>query len=401
MSEIKVNSIKGVGASTAAITVNNTDGTCTANITSVGGAPLSNRNLSINGADMMVAQRGTSTTGLQNTGGIYTIDRFSHRRNGTWSNAQFKHEQVDSGTGLFKKALKVTCTTAEGSGATGDEGVFIGHYLEKQDTIAAFGDGSAEAKSFTISFYVKASIATTYVLHLTTHHLSTNKLIYKTFVVNSADTWERKTITFPAITNSVSTVDSTVADNLMGYQIHWILDSAPGTKAVDTYQSGTGTYQMPTGVNPTGFANTLNATFQLSGVQIEAGTVATDLEHKTFGQELSLCRRYCYVLEMPANDFVESGTGFANSDTVCRHFVQLPVAMRTNPSYTGTATAVKFYSQNQGANFNANTFIFSATPVKDNCLGVALYATTSSITAGQGGTLQALANGSMTFASEL
>ena len=296
MSEIKVNSIKGVGASAAAITVNNTDGTCTANITSVGGAPLSNRNLCINGADMMVAQRGTSTTGLQNAGGVYTIDRFSHRRNGTWSNAQFKHEQVDSGTGLFKKALKVTCTTAEGSGASGDEGVFIGHYLEKQDTVAAFGDGSAEAKSFTISFYVKASIATTYVLHLTTHHLSTNKLIYKTFVVNSADTWERKTLTFPAITNSVSTVDSTVADNAMSFQIHWILDSAAGSKAVDTYQSGTGTYQMPTGVNPTGFANTLNATFQLSGVQIEAGTVATDLEHRSFGQELALCQRYYYQM---------------------------------------------------------------------------------------------------------
>jgi len=288
MSEIKVNSIKGVGASTAAITVNNNDGTCSANITN----NLSNRNLCINGADMMVAQRGTSTTGLQNTGGVYTIDRFSHRRNGTWSNAQFKHEQVDSGTGLFKKALKVTCTTAEGSVPAGDEGVFIGHYLEKQDTVNAFGDGSAEAKSFTISFYVKASIATTYVLHLTTHHLSTNKLIYKTFVVNSADTWERKTITFPAITNSVSTVDGTVADNAMGFQIHWILDSAPGTKAVDTYQSGTGTYQMPTGVATTGFSNTLNATFQLSGVQIEAGTVATDLEHRTFGEEEERCLRY-------------------------------------------------------------------------------------------------------------
>ena len=60
---------------------------------------LGNRNLSINGADMMVAQRGTSTTGLQNTGGIFTIDRFAHRRGGTWANAEWKDEQVDSGPG--------------------------------------------------------------------------------------------------------------------------------------------------------------------------------------------------------------------------------------------------------------------------------------------------------------
>jgi hypothetical protein len=104
---------------------------------------------------------------------------------------------------------------------------------------------------------------------------------------------------------------------------------------------------------------------------------------------------------MPANDFIESGTGFSQSTSVVRHFVQLPVPMRTNPTFTGTATAVKFYAQNQGDNFNANTFTFSGQPVKDNCLGVSLYATTSGITAGQGGTIQALADGSLTFSAEL
>ena len=332
MSTLKVGGIRGVSASSDAITVAN-DGTATANITSVGGGPLGNRNLCINGADMMVAQRGTSTTGLQNTGGIYTIDRFSHRRNGTWSNAQFKHEQVDSGTGLFKKALRVTCTTAEGSVPAGDEGVFIGHYLEKQVTVAAFGDGSAEAKSFTISFYVKASIATTYVLHLTTHHLSNNKLIYKTFVVNSANTWERKTITFPAITNSISTIDGTVDDSSMGFQIHWILDSAPGSKAVDTYQSGTGTYRMPTGVATTGFSNTLNATFELSGVQIEAGTVATDLEHMSFDDVRTQCYRYFQK--------VRGGVGCAGSSSQVNG-VLIYEPMRSDPSVGKIGTTFQF-----------------------------------------------------------
>ena len=94
---------------------------------------LSNRNLIINGA-MQVAQRGTSTTGLQNSGGVFTIDRFSHRRGGTWSNAQFKHEQVDAtvtGETTLNKALKVTCTTAEGSVPASGEAVAIGNFLEK------------------------------------------------------------------------------------------------------------------------------------------------------------------------------------------------------------------------------------------------------------------------------
>ena len=78
-----------------------------------------NRNYIINGA-MNVVQRETSTTGLKNSGGIYTIDRFSYRRSGTWTNFDSKHEQVDVTDALpsskgFYKGLRVTCTTAEGS----------------------------------------------------------------------------------------------------------------------------------------------------------------------------------------------------------------------------------------------------------------------------------------------
>ena len=325
MSEIKVNSIKGVGASAAAITVNNTDGTCTGNITSVGGGPLSNRNLCINGADMLVAQRGSSTTGLQNTGGVYTIDRFSYRRSGTWSNAVFKHEQVNSGSGLFRKALKVTCTTAEGSVPSGTEAVMIGHYLEAQDTIAHFGDGTPEAKSFTVSFYVKASIATTYALQMMTAHLTNDKTFSKTFVVNSADTWERKTLTFPALTDSIGGALD-VTSTGVGMMFTWMLDAVTGTNAADTFFTA-GSHKLPSGVSTTGFSNTLNATFQLAGVQIEAGTVATDLEHRSFSQELLLCQRYCQV-------FNPRATGWIVSATQVRFSVDWVTQMRANPTCT-------------------------------------------------------------------
>ena len=126
MSEIKVNSIKGVGASSAAITVNNTDGTCTANITN----NLSNRNLIINGA-MQVAQRGTSSTAND-----YLIDRFRFSYGGT--DEAPTHAQVDVGSGTtpytlgFRKAFKMT-NGNQTSGVGTNDNIHIQIKLEAQD----------------------------------------------------------------------------------------------------------------------------------------------------------------------------------------------------------------------------------------------------------------------------
>ena len=294
---------------------------------------LGNRNLSINGADMMVAQRGTSTTGLQNTGGIFTIDRFAHRRGGTWANAEWKDEQVDSGTGLFKKALKKTTTTAEGSAAASGKFVMIGHYLEVQDTVSAFGDGTAEAKSFTVSFYVKASIATTYCLHVATSHLSTQKAYMKTFTVNNPNVWERKTCTIDALTNSIGTVSAGATDNGTGLRIHWVLDAPTGSQAADTWYTHTA-FDFPSGLSPSGYANTLNATFELGGVQIEAGSVATELEHRSYGEEFERCRRYYQqYVNISAVGYVPN-----NSSRTYSHGWFFPVAMRAAPTLTLTNT---------------------------------------------------------------
>ena len=169
------------------------------------------------------------------------------------------------------------------------------------------------------------------------------------------------------------------------------------TSTLDAWQAG---QKMATGSSPINFNAAINDFLQITGVQVEIGSV-TDFEHRSFGQELASCHRYCYVLDMAANRFVESGFSFSQSATVARHIIQLPVPMRTNPTFTGTATAVRFYAQDIGDNFNANTFVFSATPVKDNCLGVSLYGATTGMTGGQGGIIQAMADGSMTFDSEL
>lgn len=367
MSEIKVNSIKGVGASQAAITIDNTSGSATANLTTVNsivmpnGGSFYNKNLAINGADMMVAQRGTSTTGLANTGGVYTVDRFAHRRGGTWANAQFKHEQVNSGTGLFKKALKVTTTTAEGSPAASGKYVMVGHYLEVQDSLAHFGEGTAEAKSFTVSFYVKASIATTYCLHLATSHLSTNKAYMSPFTVNSANTWERKTCTFPAMTNSIAT-SITGDDNGIGLRFHWVLDAPTGSQAANTYYTHTA-FDYPSGQSPSGFANTLNATFELSGVQIEAGSVATELQHKTFAQEEMLCRRYFQKTPVSSNGSLTTYGGRYSTSSGFVIVKHVP-PMRATPalSWTARATSAGFAYSNYSGDELTQIIMTAASP---------------------------------------
>jgi len=344
MSILKVDAIRHNSATSDAITTHS-DGTASAKIIDVGGGPLSNRNLCINGADMMVAQRGTSTTGLQNTGGVYTIDRFAHRRGGTWANAEWKDEQVNSGTGLFKKALKKTTTTAEGSAASNGKYVMIGHYIEAQDTISAFGDATAEAKPFTVSFYVKASIATTYCLHVATSHLSTQKAYMKPFTVNNPNVWERKTCTIDALTNSIGTLSAGASDNGSGLRFHWVLDAPTGGSPANTWYTHTGTptsFTYPTGQSPSGYANTLNATFELGGVQIEAGTVATQLEHRSFGDELRRCQRY-YEKSYPYTIVPGAASYYSGSFTrrdgtassVVRYYdVNYKVVKRTTPDIT-------------------------------------------------------------------
>ena len=348
MSTLKVDAIRHNSATSDAITTA-ADGTCSAKLTSVGGGGLSHRNLAINGADMMVAQRGTSTTGLQNSGGVYTIDRFAHRRTGTWANALWKDEQVNSGTGLFKKALKKTTTTAEGSAAASGKSVMIGHYLEASDTIAAFGDGTAEAKSFTVSFYVKASIATTYCLHVSTSHLSTNKAYMKQFTVNNPNVWERKTCTIPAITNSIGT-RSSQADSSTGIRFHWVLDAPTraSSQAADTWFTFTdGDFGYPTGQGPSGYANTLNATFELGGVQIEAGSVATDLEHRSYGEELRRCYRYFQRLTSSDNYQWVSLVSFYSGSEI-HGFLKHFDTMRAVPTLSADTGANTFAVQRAG-----------------------------------------------------
>jgi hypothetical protein len=275
MSEIKVNSIKGVGASAAAITVNNTDGTCTANITN----NLSNRNKVING-EFLVNQRGNSTNGSNS--GYFGPDRFKWRDIN--SSSVFTINQSTDTPDGFAFSYHADCTTADASFG-GNEFISIQHKLEGQN-LQDFAKGTSSAKQYTLSFHVKSDVTGTYVVAF--QDTDNNRMCCATYTVSSADTWEKKTITIPADTTGAFNNDAN--ESLM---ISWCLGS--GTD----YTSGTLQTVWGADVSANTFAgqtanvgSSTDNDFRLTGVQLEVGSVATDFEHRSFAQELQLCKRY-------------------------------------------------------------------------------------------------------------
>jgi len=299
MSEIKVNSIKGVGASSAAITVNNTDGTCTANITN----NLSNRNLIINGA-MQVAQRGTSST----VDGYGTVDRFKFSYSGNDQIAFTQSQSTDS-PNEFSSSYMVDITTAESA-------VDANEYFQCTQRIEAQNLQRVKTSQVTLSFHVKAYQTGTYTVAI--YQQDGNRLVTGTYTINSSATWEKKTITFPG--NTGTQPDN---NNGLGWEVAWIL--ATGSNFTSSNSTSWGGY------SDAGYAygqavNVASSTdnyWKITGVQLEVGSVATDFEHRSFGQELLLCQRYYAVAGL-----------ITATDNAGRYHnnVSLPVDMRTSPT---------------------------------------------------------------------
>ena len=319
MSEIKVNSIKGVGATNAAITVNNSDGTCTANITN----NLSNRNLIINGA-MQVAQRGTSFT--DPTGVPYTLDRFA-MQNSSGTPAFNVTQDSDAPHG-FNKSLKVACTTADASPAAGSiSRVF--QYIEAQN-MQGLAKGTSSAKPCTLSFYVKTNKTGLYTVFV--FDADNTRLMSGSYTVSNTD-WNRYTILIPADTTGV--LDN---GNGQGFGIFWGL-SLGSDRTSGSLQSSCGSYAISNEhAGNVNFADNTSNVWAITGVQLEVGSVATDFEHRSFGQELALCQRYFYPYLRGTDNYENIALGFNYNSTTGMVLLEPPVEMRATPTLTSSGT---------------------------------------------------------------
>jgi len=284
---------------------------------------LSGRNMVINGA-MQVWQRGT-TIDSQTSGG-YLCDRWRVNYAGLDGNVDIdRSTDVPSGQG-FAFSHKISMDASETSLDAGDLLTFQQRF-EGQD-LQHLRKGTSSAKKVTLSFWVKSSVASTYSVNLKDDDNSRD--IGATYTINSADTWEYKTITFDGDTSGAFTNDAN-----RSMDINFWMDA--GT----TYTSGTFLTSWGALVNSqrvydtTGWLESTNPEWYITGVQLEVGEQATPFEHRSFGDELARCQRYYF-----------SGDGskmwnFTGTTLAVAIPFEFPVQMRSAPTVTDTNSSAK------------------------------------------------------------
>jgi len=344
-------------------------------------APYGNRNLIINGA-MQVAQRGTSATvGPNGTGEGYTVvDRFLNSLNGSVVSTFTQSTDAPSG---FANSAKIEITTADSS--LGSTEFWHFRYSAEGQDLQSIAKGTSDAKAITLSFYVKSNKTGTYTVDLEdTNNSRINALAY---TVDSANTWERKTLTFNADTSGAFT-----NDNNLSLRINFWLCSG------SQYQGGTfynGTWGSDTDANrvhsnQVNLGDTVGNEWYITGVQLEVGDTATPFEHRSYGDELARCQRYFEKIEEKA-----FGAGVCEGSLFISY---LPYATtkRANPTFSSTTASSFFVWDGTGTRYATALTIGSTVNVNAAEVRVSV----SGLTAGRAGVLNN-AGGEITFDAEL
>ena len=288
------------------------------------------RNLIING-DMSIAQRGTSVSSITSSG-YYTIDRWRGAFSdcGTWTMSQ--STDVPTGQG-FAYSQKWDCTTAKTPLASGS--LFYLNYRIEAQNLTQLKYGTSSAESMTVSFWVKSNKTGTYSL-LALQRDNSDKMLTKTYTIDSANTWEKKTIIIPSDTSGVIN-----NDNGEGLSLYWIL-SAGSNRTSGSINETWATYDATDEADSSqvNLADNTANEWYITGVQLEVGTSASDFEFLPYDVNLDRCYRY-----FQRYTSAERVAGFVgNSDAV---FTQnmLRKDMRSQPtiSVSGVLSFDEYY----------------------------------------------------------
>jgi hypothetical protein len=281
---------------------------------------LGRRNMIINGA-MQVAQRGTSFSPPSQ--GAYVVDRFHQYQGG--GGVLYYEQSTDAPLG-FSNSLKITVNTADSSIASGD--YYYMRYEAEGLDCSRLSLGTSNAQKFTLSFYVKSSLTGTFSGAF--QNAATNRSYVFEYTINSANTWEIKTVTVDGDTSG-----TWLTNNSVGLRVAFDLGNGSSLRSSAGSWASSGNYGSTGSVELVG---TASATLYITGVQLEAGDTATDFEHRSYGEELSLCQRYCYVFTQAGSEYGGLITAAnAYSTTNMQGGGALPVTMRAKPtlSFTG------------------------------------------------------------------
>ena len=285
-----------------------------------------NRNLIINGA-MQVAQRGT-VTGITSGANFGGPDRFAAGITSHGTYAVSQSTTVPSGKG-FPNSYKLDCTTADTSVASNAE-VTIQHKFEGLN-LQALRKGTSEAKPITATFYCRSNLTGTFTLEFFDNDNS--RQCSKNFTISSADTWEFKSITFPA-----DTTGALGNDNLQSAVLVWWLaagsDFTSGTQNTSAFASNTNANRVSSSI--VNMSSSTDNEFLLTGVQLEIGQNPTEFEYEPIGTTLKKCQRYLYQITSNSSSDTIIGTGFSNNATDNQTTMHLPTTMRATPTLSAS-----------------------------------------------------------------
>jgi len=295
------------------------------------------KNLIINGA-MQIYQRGQSHPS-SNGYDYYTVDRFAYNHSGA-DQLAFTMSQASDAPDGFTKSLKMETTTAETT-VDSTEYYMVRYKVEAQD-LQHLKHGTSEAKQLTLSFWAKSSIAATYALYL--YKPNIGRIIGSTYTINSVNTWEYKTITFAGDTGG-----GINDGNIEGLHLSFVLGAGSDMITTDnTSWSAYSTGNLAYGHAANSLVTNVGATWQITGVQLELGSVATEFDYRSYGEEFQLCQRYYSTVAFPSYSTFATGQFTYNPATSMGTtlLAQTPGGqMRVTPTMTFTQSVGDFYAK--------------------------------------------------------
>jgi hypothetical protein len=297
------------------------------------------RNIVING-DMSLAQRSTSVSGIT-AFGYYTVDRMRLFGSyvGTWTQSQ--DTDVPTGQG-FAKSLKMDCTTS--SAVSAGSHLIINQRFEGQN-LQYLKKGTSSAESLTLSFWVKSNKTGTYICELNDN--DNTRQISKSYTISSADTWEKKTITYAGDTTGA--FDN---DNALSLYCNFWIGAGSNFTSGTLNTSWNSVTEANRAVGQVNLADSTSNEFFITGIQLEAGSVATDFEVVPFGQNLQRCQRYYYKVIAEASGRPMTSLGYCYDTTAGYVMVPFSTIMRISPTaleQNGTASDYSILNNIAGA----------------------------------------------------
>ena len=272
------------------------------------------RNRIING-DMTIDQRNAGASVTANDS-VWTVDRFQYAMAQSSKGSSVQSSVAPAG---FRNSLLFTSSSAYALGA--GEIFCLRQHIEGYNT-ADLDWGTATAKTVTLSFWVRSSLTGTFGGGIL--NSAQNRSYPFSYIINSANTWEQKSIVIPG-----DTTGTWLTTNGRGMSVFWSLGTGsnlattPGAWVAGSYYSST---------TNTSVVGTNGATWYVTGVQLETGTVATPFERRPYGTELALCQRYFQQLpsSRSGSTLVIANNMVNSTDRI--PLPVLPVLMRTSPT---------------------------------------------------------------------